>query len=98
MKVKKDVAMLNWLHPKNTIDVYVSVVVVWLVSFSLLIVVEIIVDTTSDKVWFLVSEVVSTTSYKVWVTVTIVVDALFDFSSSSAQFIFPSLSSLPFQI
>ena len=57
MKVKKEVAMLNWLHPKNTIDVSVSVfveegIVVWLVliievvSISLAIVVEI-----SDKVW-----------------------------------------------
>ena len=84
---------MNLLHPKNTIDV--SIFVVWLafvievVSISLAIVVEIIVDTTSDKVWFLVREVVSIAlgivvaiSDKVWVSFTIVVSALFCFFSS----------------
>jgi len=45
--------MLNLLHPKNTIDVSVSVFVeegIEVVSISLAIVVEIIVDTISDKV------------------------------------------------
>ena len=91
---------MNLLHPKNTIDVSVSVFVeegifVWLVlvievvSISLAIVVEIIVDTTSDKVWFLVREVVSIAlgivvaiSDKVWVSFTIVVSALFSFFCS----------------
>ena len=89
---------MNLLHPKNTIDVSILVVegiVVWLafvievVSISLAIVVEIIVDTTSDKVWFLVREVVSIAlgivvaiSDKVWVSFTIVVSALFCFFSS----------------
>ena len=125
MKVKKEVAMLNWLHPKNTIDVSISafvvegidvwfVVIIEVVSISLAIVEEIIVDTTSDIVWFLVREVVSITlgivveiivdiivditSDKVWVIFTIVVGSLFDFSSSSAHLIFPSLSALPSQI
>ena len=83
--------MLNLLHPKNTIDVSVSVFVeegIEVVSISLAIVVEIIVDTISDKVWFLVREVVSIAlgivvaiSDKVWVSFTIVVSALFCFFS-----------------
>ena len=97
--------MLNLLHPKNTIDVSILVVegiVVWLafvievVSISLAIVVEIIVDTTSDKVWFLVREVVSIAlgivvaiSDKVWVNFTIVVGTLFCISSS-LHAVFPS--------
>ena len=62
---------------------FVSFLVRDVVSIALGIVVEIIVDTTSDKVW---------------VTFTIVVCALFSFSSSSAHLIFPSLSVLPTQI
>ena len=80
---------MNLLHPKNTIDVSILVVegiVVWLafvievVSISLAIGVEIIVDTTSDKVWFLVREVVSIALGIV--VATIVVSALFCFFSS----------------
>ena len=63
--------------------------VIEVVSISLAIVVEIIVDTISDKVWFLVREVVSIAlgivvaiSDKVWVSFTIVVSALFCFFSS----------------
>ena len=85
---------MNLLHPKNTIDVSVSVFVeegifVWLVLVIEVVSVEIIVDTISDKVWFLVREVVSIAlgivvaiSDKVWVSFTIVVSALFCFFSS----------------
>ena len=67
----------------SVIDV---VVIIEVLSIPLAIVVEIIVDTISDKVWFFVREVVAifvdTTSDKAWVTFTVVVGALFYFSCS----------------
>ena len=70
-----------------------AIVVLWI---SLEIVVEIIADINSDKVWFLVREVVSialgivvTISDKVWVNFTIVVGTLFCIGSS-LHAVFPS--------
>ena len=70
--------------------------VIEVVSISLAIVVEIIVDTTSDKVWFLVRElvlialgIVVIIFDKVWVNFTIVVGTLFCISSS-LHAVFPS--------
>ena len=74
-------------------EVVTAIVVLWI---SLEIVVEIIADITSDKVWFLVREVVSialgivvTISDKVWVNFTIVVGTLFCIGSS-LHAVFPS--------
>ena len=71
------------------VSIFDVVAIIEVLSIPLAIVVEIIVDTISDKVWFFVREVVAifaifvdTTSDKAWVTFTVVVGALFYFSCS----------------
>ena len=104
LKVKKEGAMFNLLHPKNTIEVsvfdsclvVVVGIVVWFVS--VLDVVVIIFSVVSiEFVSFLVRDVVSIAlgivvaiSDKVWVSFTIVVSALLFCFFSSLQANSPS--------